>query len=198
MSPLFGMPAASLIARGACGRMSDRVDHQGIALPMADRMAVERRFGIVGMRTAVGVDAAQPVAVGFAEHRHASGREQDLHRVVGDQHPGRMSLRGNNRRRPAAVGRPFSSANMWSIFFFAYSFHGGGLVLTWASWSVNFRIPYAAPIRQFAMSCPVLRGRCRVDDGRHLWGRPDRWGVLGGWAALGEIATIVRTANKSA
>src|SRR5437868_14553238 len=36
-------------------------------------------------------------------------------------------------------GRPaFSSANMWSIFFLASSFHGGGLVLTWASWSVIF------------------------------------------------------------
>src|SRR5258708_3421941 len=36
-------------------------------------------------------------------------------------------------------GRPaFSSANMSSIFFAATSFHGGGLVLTWASWSLIF------------------------------------------------------------
>src|SRR6476620_6135388 len=36
-------------------------------------------------------------------------------------------------------GRPaFSSANMPSIFFAAASFQGGGLVLTWASWSLIF------------------------------------------------------------
>src|SRR5450755_2762355 len=36
-------------------------------------------------------------------------------------------------------GRPaFSSANMNAIFFAATSFQGGGLVLTWASWSLIF------------------------------------------------------------
>src|SRR4029077_1453068 len=36
-------------------------------------------------------------------------------------------------------GRPaFSSANICSTFLAAASFHGGGLVLTWASWSVIF------------------------------------------------------------
>src|SRR6266571_4144692 len=32
----------------------------------------------------------------------------------------------------------FSSANICWIFLAAFSFHGGGLVLTWASWSVIF------------------------------------------------------------
>src|ERR1700676_1102591 len=36
-------------------------------------------------------------------------------------------------------GRPaFSSANMNAIFLAAASFQGGGLVLTWASWSLIF------------------------------------------------------------
>src|ERR1035441_2922875 len=36
-------------------------------------------------------------------------------------------------------GRPaFSSANICRIFLAAASFHGGGLVLTWASWSLIF------------------------------------------------------------
>src|ERR1700743_2433677 len=32
----------------------------------------------------------------------------------------------------------FSSANIFAIFLAASSFHGGGLLLTWASWSVIF------------------------------------------------------------
>ena len=36
----------------------DSVDDKGVALPMADRVAVECRVWRVGMRTTVGVDAA--------------------------------------------------------------------------------------------------------------------------------------------
>src|SRR2546425_12032903 len=71
---------------------ADRVDDERVSLPVADRVAVEGRVRVVGMRTAVGIDPAQPVAVGLSEHRDAAGREQDLHGVVSYQHPARHRL----------------------------------------------------------------------------------------------------------
>src|SRR5271170_5557426 len=44
-------------------RNGSRVDHQHIAIPMTDRMAVQCQIGIFGMRTAVGIDAPHAVAV---------------------------------------------------------------------------------------------------------------------------------------
>src|SRR3954469_9143748 len=50
-------------------------------------------------------------------------------------------------------GRPaFSSANMKSICFLAFSFQGGGLVLTWASWSVIFGFQTPLQSGSLAMS----------------------------------------------
>src|SRR5450631_3295177 len=53
---------------------ADRVHDQRIALPMADRVAVKSRIRVVGMRAAIRVYPAQPVAVGFAKQRDAAGR----------------------------------------------------------------------------------------------------------------------------
>jgi hypothetical protein len=85
---------------------------------------------------------------------------------------------------------------MWSIFFFATSFHGGGLVLIWASWSVifGFHTPLqSGNLAMSAQSCAVGAGLMMV--GTFGTARTDG-GCWGGWAALGEIATIVRTANN--
>src|SRR6266496_1091331 len=71
---------------------ANRVDDKRVSLPMADRVPVEGRVRVVGMRTAVGIDPAQPVAVGLTEHRDAARREQDFHGVVSDQHPARHRL----------------------------------------------------------------------------------------------------------
>src|SRR5712691_8955568 len=38
---------------------ANRVDDERVSLPVADRVAVERRVRVVGMRTAVGIDPAQ-------------------------------------------------------------------------------------------------------------------------------------------
>src|SRR5882757_8569935 len=96
-------------------------------------------------------------------------------------------------------GRPaFSSANMSSICFLAFSFHGGGLVLIWASWSVifGFHTPLqSGNLAMSAQSCAVGAGLIMVGafgGARTVGG----WG--GGWAALGETATIVRTARENA
>src|SRR5216684_3576025 len=68
---------------------ANRVDDERVSLPVADRVAVEGRVRVLGMRTAVGIDPAQPVAVGLSEHGDTAGREQDFHGVVSDQHPAR-------------------------------------------------------------------------------------------------------------
>src|SRR5262245_9554509 len=44
----------------------DRIDDKRVAFPMTDRMAVKSRVWRVGMLATVGVDTAQPIAVGFA------------------------------------------------------------------------------------------------------------------------------------
>src|SRR5579862_9740613 len=50
-------------------------------------------------------------------------------------------------------GRPaFSSANIFSIFLAAASFHGGGLVFTWASWSEIFGFQTPLQSGNLAMS----------------------------------------------
>src|ERR1700689_5810468 len=52
-----------------------------------------------------------------------------------------------------SVGRPaFSSANMCWIFLAAASFHGGGLVLIWASWSEIFGFQTPLQSGNLAMS----------------------------------------------
>src|SRR3984957_2792773 len=59
-------------------------------------------------------------------------------------------------------GRPaFSSANMNAIFLAAASFHGGGLVLTWASWSLifGFQTPLqSGSLPRSVQSCAVGGG----------------------------------------
>src|SRR5438445_781696 len=96
-------------------------------------------------------------------------------------------------------GRPaFSSANICSIFFAAASFHGGGLVLIWASWSVifGFHTPLqSGNLAMSAQSCAVGAGLMMA--GAFLGARTEG-GCGGGWAALGEVATIVRTASENA
>src|ERR1700733_8754042 len=61
-----------------------------------------------------------------------------------------------------SVGRPaFSSANMCWIFLAAASFHGGGLVLIWASWSeiFGFQTPLqSGNLAMSAQSCAVGGG----------------------------------------
>src|SRR5436190_20569450 len=87
-------------------------------------------------------------------------------------------------------GRPaFSSANMYSICFAAFSFHGGGLVLTWASWSVIFGFHTPLQSGNLAMSAQS----CAVGAGLMMEGA-----FLGACAALGETAAIVRTASENA
>src|SRR5450631_3576604 len=59
-------------------------------------------------------------------------------------------------------GRPaFSSANINSIFLAAVSFQGGGLVLTWASWSLIFG--FHAPLQ--SGSLPRSAQSCAVGGG---------------------------------
>src|ERR1700686_1700033 len=59
-------------------------------------------------------------------------------------------------------GRPaFSSSNMWAIFAAAFAFHGGGLVLIWASWSVifGFQTPLqSGSLARSAQSCALGGG----------------------------------------
>ena len=45
-----------LVAEGRVGREADGVDDERVAFPVADRVAVEREIGILGMRAAVGED----------------------------------------------------------------------------------------------------------------------------------------------
>src|SRR5690242_5762048 len=63
-------------------------------------------------------------------------------------------------------GRPaFSSANICSTFFAATSFHGGGLLLTCASWSVifGFQTPLqSGNLARSAQSCAVGGGLMTV------------------------------------
>src|SRR2546428_783448 len=59
----------------------------------------------------------------------------------------------------------FSSANICWIFLAAFSFHGGGLVLTWASWSVifGFHTPLqSGNLPRSAQSCAVGAGLMTV------------------------------------
>src|SRR5450631_1419617 len=44
-------------------RDRDGVDHQRVAVPMPDRVAVKGQIGVFGMRTAVQIDTSHPVAV---------------------------------------------------------------------------------------------------------------------------------------
>src|SRR3984885_964923 len=86
-------------------------------------------------------------------------------------------------------GRPaFSSANMNSIFLAAASFQGGGLVLTWASWSLIFG--FQTPLQ--SGSLPRSVQSWAVGAGLMTVG-----GFLGGWAEAIEAA-ITRATGKAA
>ena len=54
------------------------IDDQGIALPAADRMAAERQVWIVRVCPPVDLDAANALAVVFAENCQPARREQEL------------------------------------------------------------------------------------------------------------------------
>src|SRR5690242_11310907 len=87
-------------------------------------------------------------------------------------------------------GRPaFSSANICSTFFAASSFHGGGLLLTCASWSVifGFHTPLqSGNLARSAQSCAVGGGLMMV-------------GVFfGGCGAFGACARASDDAETSA
>src|SRR5712671_1004766 len=87
-------------------------------------------------------------------------------------------------------GRPaFSSANIYSICFAAFSFHGAGLVLIWASWSVIFG--FHTPLQ--SGNLPMSAQSCAVGAGLMMVGA-----FLGAWAALGDKAAIVRNASENA
>src|SRR5258708_38760712 len=96
-------------------------------------------------------------------------------------------------------GRPaFSSANINSICFLAFSFHGGGLVLTWASWSLIFgsHTPLqSGNLAMSAQSCAVGAGLIMAGAFLGAWAEG---GCGGGWAALGGTAAIVRNASENA
>src|SRR5580692_4501957 len=78
-----------------------------------------------------------------------------------------------------SVGRPaFSSANMKAIFLAAASFHGGGLVLIWASWSEIFG--FQTPLQ--SGSLPRSAQSCAVGGGLMTVG-----GFLGVWAEATEV-----------
>src|SRR3984957_2655074 len=86
-------------------------------------------------------------------------------------------------------GRPaFSSANMNSIFFAATSFQGGGLVLTWASWSLIFG--FQTPLQ--SGSLPRSVQSCAVGAGLITVG-----GFLGAWAEAIEAA-ITKAVGRAA
>src|SRR6202022_4279711 len=71
-------------------------------------------------------------------------------------------------------GRPaFSSPNISSIFLAAVSFQGGGLVLTWASWSLIFG--FHTPLQ--SGSLPRSAQSCAVGAGLMIVGGD----VLGAW-----------------
>src|SRR3979490_808341 len=65
---IIGHTGSLADGKGHLRKNVNGVDDEGVAFPMAGRMAMEGWVRHVGMRTAVGVDAAQPVAVGFAQH----------------------------------------------------------------------------------------------------------------------------------
>ena len=146
------------------------VDHQRVAFPVPDRMTVEGGVGNCRMAAAIGIDAADAVAVGFAKHGHASRREQDLHGVVGDQHPGRVRFGkaiGKDQRRTAGF---FLGEHVFDLL--------GGNLVPWRRVGFDLLvlirdlgIPDAAPVRQFADIGPVLGRRRRVDHRGRLWRR---------------------------
>src|SRR5690242_18936664 len=107
-------------------------------------------------------------------------------------------LSGKQPKNTSGRRPTFSSANICSIFFAAVSFHGGGLVLTWASWSVifGFHTPLqSGNLPMSAQSCAVGAGLIMVGA---FVGARGTWGWVGGWAAPGETAAIVRTASENA
>jgi hypothetical protein len=67
---------------------------------------------------------------------------------------------------------------MWSIFFFAVSFHGGGLVLTWASWSVIFG--FHTPLQ--SGNLPMSAQSCAVGGGLMMAGVFGGVRATVGWA----------------
>src|SRR5450755_1353101 len=86
-------------------------------------------------------------------------------------------------------GRPaFSSANMNSIFLAAVSFQGGGLVLTWASWSLifGFQTPLqSGSLARSAQSWAVGAGLMTVGA------------FLGAWAEAIEAARTMATGTAA-
>ena len=69
-------------------------------------MAVKAGIGIVRMRPAVGVNAAQAIAVALAKQGHPARRDQQLECIVGDQHVARHAGRKaviDDRERPARL-----------------------------------------------------------------------------------------------
>ena len=61
-------------------READGVDDERAAFPMADRVAVEREIGILGMRAAVREDLP-PLRVRLDQDRDLARREQNLDRI---------------------------------------------------------------------------------------------------------------------
>src|SRR6202011_3431233 len=82
----------------------------------------------------------------------------------------------------------FSSANIFAIFLAASSFHGGGLLLTWASWSVifGFQTPLqSGSLARSAQSCAVGAGLMTVGA------------FLGAWAEAIEAARTRATGTAA-
>ena len=82
------------------------VDDKRFALPVPDRMAVQRQIRVLGMRTAIRIDSPHPVAVDFAQHGDAAGGHQKFKRVVRDQHPAWHAVRQTiveHQERPAGL-----------------------------------------------------------------------------------------------
>ena len=84
-----------IAAERRVGHEADRVHNQRVAVPMADRVAVIGRIGILGMAAAVGEDLP-PLLVSLGDDRDLAGREQEFIRVRlahDSGHAGRHAVR---------------------------------------------------------------------------------------------------------
>lgn len=119
---------------------------------------MEARIGILRVRAPIRVDAAQPVAVGFAEHGDLARCEQEFERVVGHQHPGRRAFGqalDEQRRRPACPLLRHHVGDLRRPLRRPRRHVGADLGVLVG----NAGSPAAASIRQFGEVGSFLRGR---------------------------------------
>jgi hypothetical protein len=72
--------AHTAAAKRGVGREAGGIDDERVALPVPDRVTVEREIGILGMPAPIREDLP-PLAVGLDQDRHLARREQYLDRI---------------------------------------------------------------------------------------------------------------------